>query len=374
MLMKQSLHIVSFDVPFPPNYGGVIDVFYKIKALSELNVDIYLHVFEFGRGRPENLKKYCKHIYYYKRNTVVSSVFSTIPFRAKSRYNNALLENLKNSNAPILFEGLHTTVPLLKNTFANRLTLVRAHNIEHEYLNGLAKSEKNIFKKIFFKLEAIKFLYFEKIVNKTNSILTISPLEHEYFHKKYVDKAVYIPAFHKNHTIKHLSEKGDYILYYGDLRIADNIKSVLFLIAAFKEINYPIIFASSFINKDISKKIELHSNMKFVVIKDGDHLDVLLEKAHINVLPTFQKTGIKLKLINALFNGRFCLVNIDMVESTGLQDLCEIANTKQQFIEKTNQLMGKRFSIKEFEKRKKSKHLKTFNTKENAQKIIDLIS
>ena len=27
------LNIVSFDVPYPPDYGGVIDVFYKIKEL-----------------------------------------------------------------------------------------------------------------------------------------------------------------------------------------------------------------------------------------------------------------------------------------------------------------------------------------------------
>ncbi len=28
------LHIISFDIPYPPNYGGVIDVFYKLKALA----------------------------------------------------------------------------------------------------------------------------------------------------------------------------------------------------------------------------------------------------------------------------------------------------------------------------------------------------
>ena len=32
--MKRELHIVSFDIPLPANYGGVIDVFYKIKTSS----------------------------------------------------------------------------------------------------------------------------------------------------------------------------------------------------------------------------------------------------------------------------------------------------------------------------------------------------
>ncbi|MCX6283192.1 MAG: mannosyltransferase, partial [Bacteroidetes bacterium] len=44
--MEQHLHIVSFDIPYPPDYGGVIDVYYKIKTLSEAGVKIHLHCFE----------------------------------------------------------------------------------------------------------------------------------------------------------------------------------------------------------------------------------------------------------------------------------------------------------------------------------------
>jgi hypothetical protein len=54
---QKKLHIVSFDVPFPANYGGVIDVFYKIKYLHEQGVEIYLHCFDYGRGQKEILKK-----------------------------------------------------------------------------------------------------------------------------------------------------------------------------------------------------------------------------------------------------------------------------------------------------------------------------
>lgn len=31
---EKRLHIISFNIPYPPNYGGVIDVFYKLEALS----------------------------------------------------------------------------------------------------------------------------------------------------------------------------------------------------------------------------------------------------------------------------------------------------------------------------------------------------
>ena len=60
------LHVIAFDVPYPANYGGVIDVFYRVKALSEAGVKVHLHCFEYGRGEQEILKR-CYEVKYYKR-------------------------------------------------------------------------------------------------------------------------------------------------------------------------------------------------------------------------------------------------------------------------------------------------------------------
>ena len=51
ILAEKHLHIVCLDVPYPVDYGGVFDLFYKIKALSEAGVKIHLHCFEYGRGQ-----------------------------------------------------------------------------------------------------------------------------------------------------------------------------------------------------------------------------------------------------------------------------------------------------------------------------------
>ena len=58
-MKNKTLHIVSFNIPFPANYGGVIDVFYKIKALQNQGVNIILHAFEYGRQQAPELEKYC---------------------------------------------------------------------------------------------------------------------------------------------------------------------------------------------------------------------------------------------------------------------------------------------------------------------------
>ena len=42
---KNTIHIVAFDVPYPPNYGGIVDVFFKLKTLHEMGADIIYHCF-----------------------------------------------------------------------------------------------------------------------------------------------------------------------------------------------------------------------------------------------------------------------------------------------------------------------------------------
>lgn len=72
----------------------------------------------------------------------------------------------------------------------------------------------------------------------------------------------------------------------------------------------------------------------------------LIQEAHINLLPTFQNTGIKLKLLNALFNGRFCIVNSMMTEHTGLEKYCEIADDPQMMSEIISQKWKLSFQVK----------------------------
>ena len=138
--MNINLNIVSFDVPYPPNYGGVIDVFYKLKALHKLGVKVILHTYEYGRGEQKELQKYCDAIFYYKRDKKIKHVFSRTPFIVKTRTDKELVQNLLNNSFPILFEGIHSTSPLLNKHFKDRVILIRAHNIEHNYYKGLYKS------------------------------------------------------------------------------------------------------------------------------------------------------------------------------------------------------------------------------------------
>ena len=54
-LKSDFLNIICFDVPFPADYGGAIEEFYKIKSLHAAGVKIYLHCFVYsGRTKQKS--------------------------------------------------------------------------------------------------------------------------------------------------------------------------------------------------------------------------------------------------------------------------------------------------------------------------------
>jgi hypothetical protein len=161
-------------VPFPADYGGVIDVFYKLKQLHANGVEIIFHVFENGRGKHPELEKYCSKVYYYKRNSNWLLLFNRLPFIVESRKNKLLFETLMQNNYPILFEGLHTTYYAQQLKKMGRSVYLRNHNIESDYYNELSKVEKNSIKKWYLKWESKKLLKYEKQLSFFDHIFCIS--------------------------------------------------------------------------------------------------------------------------------------------------------------------------------------------------------
>ena len=91
------------------------------------------------------------------------------------------------------------------------------------------------------------------------------------------------------------------------------------------------------------------------------------------MLYTAQDTGIKLKLLNALFTGRHCIVNHKMADNTGLEELCHIANNSSQFIKLTEKYWKEPFH--EEEKLKRIDFFKDkFNNKNTGIELINAIS
>lgn len=371
--MSPPLHIVSFNVPYPANYGGVIDVFYKLKALSEAGVRITLHCFEYGREEAPLLEQYCDKVFYYKRFTGIRHALSALPYIVKSRSHKALLNNLLADDSPILFEGLHSTFWLQHPDIQKRKILIRTHNIEHDYYSQLAKTESNLLKKNYFYIEARRLKRYETILNKAQHILAISPNDTAYFSAHYRPETHFIPAFHPYQEVTAQPGKGRYALYHGNLSVAENVKAAFFLIRyVFSYSPVPLVIAGRNPHRMIKKAAQDFPHISIVPNPTDTEMQKLLHEAHIHVLPTFQDTGLKLKLLAAIYSGRYCLTNSLMVNNTGLEPLCEIADTPKEFIDGIEHLFSKTLLKKQISERKKILG-KKFSLFFHAKKILHLV-
>ncbi|MFI5218110.1 MAG: glycosyltransferase family 1 protein [Bacteroidia bacterium] len=366
---ERHLNIVSFDVPYPPTYGGVIDVFYKIKALYEKGIKIHLHCFQYGRERSEALEKLCHKTNYYPRNIAKSQLFNKLPYIVISRSSGELLKNISENNFPVLFEGLHACYYLNDKNLGDRKKIVRTHNIEHDYYNNLAKVESNLFKRYYFYNEAGKLDSYESILSSADFVAAISINDADYFQTKY-NNAFYLPAFHANEQVKSHTGKGHYAFYHGNLSIGENNAAALWLVnEVFPGSNVQLIIAGHRPSEELQNAVEKLNNVTLISDVNAKQLHQLIADAHVNILPTFQPTGIKLKLLTALFNGRFCLVNPPMIENTGLEKLCSVADSPKQMKEELSRLFKidhKASDIKLKEKILSDK----FSNKTNIEKLL----
>ena len=324
------LHIIAFDIPYPPTYGGVIDLFYQIKSLNEAGVRIHLHAFEYGkRQRSKELEKLCYSVNYYSRKTGLISSIGLKPYITVSRRSTLLMKELVKDNYPILFEGLHTCFYINDKQLAERLKLVRTTNIEHRYYANLALAERNILKKIYFSVAALKLWYFQEVIRYADIILPVSDTDTTYFQKIFPSGKVHtLPCFHSNNLIKNEKSDSKFVLFHGNLEVAENEKAAVYLIKkVMNDVDYPFIIAGHAPSKRLLRIARNYPNVTIKASPDEKTMADLIREAHINLLITFQATGLKLKLLNALYNGGFVVANNKILHGTGLDESCFIANT-----------------------------------------------
>ncbi|MDO9185758.1 MAG: glycosyltransferase [Bacteroidia bacterium] len=369
---SKHLHIISFDIPYPADYGGVIDVFYKIKALHQEGIKVHLHCFEYGRAEALILENICEKVVYYKRKMNKTNLFNSLPFVVVTRSSEKLMENLLHDQYPILFEGLHCCFHLNDVRLKDRLTIVRTHNIEHDYYKNLEKVEKSFFRKIYFRREAKKLESFESILNNATHVAAISREDAKQLSERYKN-VHHITAFHPNEQVKIKEGKGEFCLYHGNLEVGENNEAALYLVnEVFSKIKTPLIIAGK---KPSAELIAIVANYSHIQLKGNistKEIDDLISNAQINTLPTFQATGIKLKLLAALFNGRYCIVNSPMVTNTGLEGLCSIKDSSEEIIKEIINLFGKSFNMQEKQKREQILS-ENFSNATNVKKLIALI-
>lgn len=363
-MAKAGLNLISLDLPYPPDYGGAIDIFYKVKALYEQGITVHLHCFTYGRSEIGALGEYCASVTLYQRKTGLWSNFSLLPYITYSRRDSSMIANLRSNDYPILFEGLHTVYPLVKKLLPYRRVLLRAHNIEHNYYYALARKTSSPVKKLFFLKEAFLLKRLLRKLEKTTLIGAISPADTDYLTEQFPE-TFWLPPFHANEEVVSQAGVGEYALYHGNLSVAENSEVAFDLIRCFAGKEVPLIIAGKDPAPELVAAVAGHGNIEVTPNPAAVQMQRLIQEAQVILLLTNQATGIKLKLIESLFRGRHCLANLEMVRQTTLEPLVELV-TMETVYAVTNGLMEQPFSVEVKEKRVAVLR-KNFNNQRNAQ-------
>ncbi len=370
--MIKSVHIISWDIPFPANYGGVIDVFWTLKNLLDQGCKIKLHCFQYGDRFPsEVLNQYCSEVFYYPRQTGVKGLHASLPYIVSSRCSKLLLINLLKDDSPIIFEGIHSTFLLNEPALKNRKKILRAQNVEHEYYTQLAKNTSFSLKKIYYYFEAMRLYRYERNLQQIQAIATVAMHDYAYFKNLYPSiQHAYIPSFQPYDEVKSLIGQGNYCLYHGNLSVEENNKSALFLIhEVFNNVDVPLVIAGRNPSSELLSLSKAH--IKVIANPDDEVLNTLIAEAQIHILPSFQTSGLKLKLLHALFLGRFCISNSAMLVGTGLEEVVIVANTAQEFKSCILQYQDRAFEQSDIEHRKSI--LQQYSNMKNVLKLLDIL-
>lgn len=339
-------------MPWPADYGGVIDIYNCIVSLHSLGIKIHLHCFTKNRKPQPHLEQFCKSVHYYQRKVPVSGIALQLPFIVSSRMSSTLIDELKKDDYPILIEGVHCSYLVYKNIFAGRKIFLRPFNIEQQYYANLAAFEKNFLKRQYYLQESRLLIKYENKIDRNLPLLCLSKTDQKFFTEKLFSQTRFLPVFLPWQTVKSKTGVGAYCLYHGNLSINENEKAATWLLKnVFKHIDIPFIIAGKKPSAQLIAAVSQIPHASLVANPGNEQLQELIEDAQINILPSFNTTGVKLKLLNALFNGRHCVTNEAGVAGSGLGNITTIADSPKSFEAQIQKFITVEFSEEDKNKR-----------------------
>lgn len=373
-MLNRKLHILCFTVPFPVDYGGVVDLFYMLPALQKAGIRIHLHCFDYGRGKQDSLLSYCEKVDYYSRNRGHKGISSRLPYIVASRNNVQLIDNLLADDAPILMHGIHCSFLLTDERFRNRNCHIRLHNTEYIYYHHLALHTSSWLKKLYYEIESRLLKNFEQQFASRASIIAVAEQDITHYQQKFSSTRIkHLPVFLPEWTVSGALGMGNYCLYHGDLQVASNEKAATLLLnKVFNKINIPLVIAG---RNPSDKLIQLaHRNPHTCIVANPTDAEMedMIARAHIHILPMLVPTGIQLKWLHAIFHGRHIITFSEHIQQHPLAATSYNASTVHALSSLVTQLYHQPFTREEQQGREKLLQ-EIFHADKQAQQLIQYI-
>lgn len=353
-----------------------MDVYYKLKHLHAQGGKIIYHCFYYAGHNPptELLNQYCEEIYYYPRKKQAWKLLtSSLPYVVSSRANSDLLTRLLADDYPILFDGIQTCYFMNHPEILKRKRIFRANNIEHAYYAGLAMWETSWLKKQYLKLEARRLEKFEKKLSGVDAILSVAKMDIPHFEQYAVTH--HIPPFYNSENTTEIDESAavQQVLFQGNLSVKENEHAAKYIIKNVAPLTEnKIVIAGKNPSGELQSLSNAVKNVALIDTPSIEVMDALIRHSKVNLLMTFQQTGIKLKLLHALESGQHIIINEKMDDSGIFAALCHVENEPQRIARKMDELLEIPFTNTDKTKRDKA-FAAYFGNAKNARRILKII-
>lgn len=212
---------------------------------------------------------------------------------------------------------------------------------------------------------------YEKAIANKAVFWSVSTEDTELYKKTFhAGKIDFVPVFLPWNEVSTEPGKGYFCLYHGNLSVNENEKAADWLLNnVFDTLEIPFVIAGKNPSLPLQTLAHSHAHTCMAVNPSDIEMQDLIKKAQVNILPSFNKTGVKLKLLNALYNGRHCLVNEAGKEGAAIEGLCSIAETAADFKMMITKLFDQHFTEEALQERKHLLQARYDNGK-NAKQLI----
>jgi hypothetical protein len=346
-----------------------------LKSLHEAGAEIIYHCFYYKGHNPptQELKKYCSELHYYERKrSLFSLLFSKKPYVVASRGDSTLLMKVLSQPAPILIDGIQCSYWMMHEDFREQKLIFRANNIEHDYYDGLAKWERNPLKKIYLKREARKLRNYEGVLKDVDLILSVAKMDIDHFSQ--YSKTIHLPPFFNDSAESHFapSKEGDdkFVLFQGNLSVKENEHAAVHITQNIAPLsNKFFVIAGLNPSSYLRGIIDTQPNVKLIASPSHEEMNGLIRDAHVNLLMTFQQTGVKLKVLHAFQSGKHIIINSKMDDSGIFGSMCEVIDDSRAISKKITELLDVDFT-QEMKNARDEKFNHIYSNKKNANKIL----
>lgn len=334
-------------MPYPPNDGGAIATLNMIKGFEQkgdtvtvLTMKTHKHTFSI-RDLPLSIRNSIAW-HQVDVNTRINPIkallnllFSKEPYNAvrfnSDEFATKLKDLLQKNNYDIIqLEGLYLYMyyDIIRHYTKSKISL-RAHNIEHEIWERLAKNESNFFKKIYLQEISSRVKKVElNFIKKVDLLIPISHRDAKVLNSN--NRTFVSPTGIENKKIKYSNPiYKKTIFYIGALDWVPNQEALIWFLEnvwsdinkEFKEWDFVIAGrnASGKFEKDI-----IRYNIKY--LGEVDDAIKFIDEHNVMVVPLMSGSGMRIKIIEGMARGKCILTT-----SVGIEGI-SAKNNKEVFI------------------------------------------